>query len=126
MAKPRVLIIDDAATVRAFHRHLLEGMDLEVDEAVNGVEGLEKALRQPFDLWLVDVNMPTMDGIRFLFMARQNDRIRDVPAIMITTESELRDKTQALENGANLFLVKPVDPDVFRSRVAVMLGRRAA
>jgi len=126
MAKPRVLIIDDATTVRAYHRHLLEAMDLDVDEAVNGVEALEKALRQPFDLWLVDVNMPTMDGVQFLFMARQNDRIRDVPAIMITTESEVRDKTRALETGANLFLVKPVDPDTFQSRVAVMLGRRAA
>lgn len=126
MAQSRVLIIDDAITVRAYHRQLLEEMDIEVEEAVNGVEALEKALRKPFDLWLVDVNMPTMDGFRFLFLARQNDRIRGVPAIVISTVSGSRDKTQALDNGANLFLTKPVAPDLFKSRVAVMLGRRVA
>jgi len=122
-ATHRILIVDDAATVRAFHRQSLEGMNLDIDEAVNGVEALEKALRTHYDLWIVDMNMPTMDGLRFLALARQNQATRDVPAIMVTTAAGARDRTQGWKNGANLFLVKPVDPDAFRSRVAILLGR---
>jgi len=124
-ATQRILIVDDAATVRAFHRQVLEDMTVDIDEAANGVEALEKALRTPYDLWIVDVNMPIMDGFRFLALARQNQATCDVPAIMVTTEASVRDRTQALENGASLFLVKPVDPDAFRSRVAILLGRSA-
>lgn len=124
MTAPRVLIIDDAVTVRAYHRALVEQLGATVDEAINGVEAMEQALRKPHDLWIVDVNMPTMDGLRFLSLARQNDRIRAVPAVVVTTETGLRDRAQAWRAGANLFLIKPVDPAVFCAHVAVLLGSR--
>ena len=67
----RVLIVDDAALVRAYYRQALERAGYEVDEALNGLEGLEKVLMQPFDLAIVDVNMPQMDGITFLRTLRE-------------------------------------------------------
>ena len=62
----RVLVIDDAATVRMFCRVTLQGGGIQVEEAVNGIEGLEKAMQAPFDLYVVDVNMPKLDGYGFL------------------------------------------------------------
>ena len=58
----RILVIDDAATVRLYHREILENAGFDVAEAINGVEALEKIEEAPFDLYLVDINMPKLDG----------------------------------------------------------------
>ena len=80
----RVLVIDDAATLRMFYRITLQGEGIQVEEAVNGIEGLEKALQTPFDLYVVDVNMPKLDGYGFLRELRSLD-MPQVPAIMVST-----------------------------------------
>ena len=70
-ARRRVLVIDDALTVRLFCRQLLEAAGFEVVEAINGLEGLERAMQERFDLFAVDVNMQKMDGYAFLREARR-------------------------------------------------------
>lgn len=117
----RILIVDDAATVRLYHRSLLESAGYEVEEAVNGVEALEKALRSAFDLYLVDVNMPKLDGYGFLRELRGQDIVQ-APAIMISTESSARDQQQAYEAGANAYLVKPSKPEQLLLHVRLLLG----
>ena len=116
-----ILIVDDAATVRMYHRAILEGAGHAVSEAVNGVEALEKALAAPFDLYLVDVNMPQMDGYTFL-RALRSEAIAQAPAIMVTTEAEDGDRRQALEAGANLYIVKPTRPQQLLRYVSLLLG----
>ena len=81
-----VMIVDDASTVRMFHKMLVSSDDRVVEEAENGVEALEKAIGTPIDLFLVDVNMPKMDGYRLCKEIRQNELLRAVPIIMISTE----------------------------------------
>lgn len=105
----RILIVDDAATVRMYHRSILEGAGFSVSEAINGIEALEKTLEEPFDLYLVDVNMPKMDGYGFLREVRQAD-IEQSPAIMISTEAQAHDRSSAYEVGANYYLIKPAKP----------------
>jgi two-component system chemotaxis response regulator CheY len=83
----RILIVDDAATVRMYHRDILESAGYAVEEAWNGIEALEKALQEPFDLYLVDVNMPKLDGYGFLRELRQQE-IPQMPAIIVSTEAE--------------------------------------
>jgi len=117
----RILIVDDAATVRMYHRNILNPAGYVVEEAVNGVEALEKALREPFDLYLVDVNMPKLDGYGFLRELRMQD-IPQAPAVMISTESELGDRTQAFAAGANLYLIKPVKPEQLCAYVRYLAG----
>jgi two-component system chemotaxis response regulator CheY len=123
----RILIVDDAATVRLYHRGILEGAGHAVDEAVNGIEGLEKALQfapaQAYALYLVDVNMPTLDGYGFLRELRASDVVQ-APAIMISTEAQANDRSQACAAGANAYLVKPVRPRQLLSMVAVLLGEQ--
>jgi two-component system chemotaxis response regulator CheY len=118
----RILIVDDAATVRMYHRAILESAGYAVDEAVNGIEALEKALCAPYDLYLVDVNMPKMDGYAFLRELRHHEDLPQTPAVMISTEAELVDRTKAYEAGANFYMLKPTRPDSLTGHVRVLLG----
>lgn len=117
----RILIVDDAATVRMFHRHILETAGYQVEEAINGIEALEKALQAPFDLYLVDINMPKLDGYGFLRELRVQD-IPQTPAIMISTEAEANDKKRAYAAGANAYLIKPSKPDELLLQVRILIG----
>lgn len=117
----RILVIDDAATVRMYHRNILQEAGYAVDEAINGMEALEKALQTPFDLYLVDVNMPKLDGYGFLRELRSQDVVQ-APAIMISTEASNTDRQRAFAAGANLYLVKPMQPDQLLAPVALLLG----
>ena len=70
-AKLRVLVVDDSSLVRLYYRSALEKAGFEVEQAINGIEAMERALSQPFDLVIVDVNMPRMDGFTFLRALRR-------------------------------------------------------
>jgi len=120
----RILIVDDAATVRMYHRNILETAGYAVEEAVNGIEALEKSLRQPFELYVVDINMPKLDGYGFLRELRAQDIVQ-APAIMVSTEAECGDRTQAYAAGANAYLVKPVRPDNLLMHVRILIGDKA-
>ena len=117
-----ILIVDDAATVRMYHREILEDAGYKVDEAVNGIEALEKALVTPFDLYLVDVNMPILDGYSFIRELRGHADIPQAPAVMISTEAKANDQIKAHEAGANLYIVKPTRPEILLNHVRLLLG----
>jgi two-component system chemotaxis response regulator CheY len=121
-----ILIVDDAATVRMFQREILQSAGYGVDEAVNGLEAMEKAMNSNYDLYLVDVNMPKMDGYSFLRTLRRNPDIAQAPAIMISTEAEMSDRAKAYEAGANFYILKPIRPDNLLSHVRLMLGERSS
>jgi two-component system chemotaxis response regulator CheY len=117
----RILVVDDAATVRMYHRGILEAAGFIVEEAYNGIEGLEKALQKPFDLYVVDINMPKLDGYGFLRELRSRD-IPQAPALMISTEEASIDRAEAYRSGANGYLVKPIKPRQLLDSVRLMLG----
>ena len=117
----RILIVDDAATVRMYHRGILESAGYLVEEAWNGIEALEKALEAPFDLYIVDINMPKLDGYGFLRELRQQE-IAQQPAIMVSTEAAAGDEKAAYQAGANGYLIKPVRQPQLLSYVRLMLG----
>lgn len=117
-----VLIVDDARTVRLYYRDILEKAGFAVSEAGNGLEGLEKAAEVLPDLLVVDINMPKMDGYSMLRAVRAQESTRAIPAIMISTEAQASDAEQAYEAGANVYLIKPVRPDLLRSYVQLLSG----
>lgn len=116
-----ILVIDDAATVRMYHRHILESAGYSVDEAINGIEALEKALVKNYDLFIVDINMPKLDGYGFLRQLRSQD-IEQAPAIMVSTEFAKNDEILAYNAGANLYLIKPTKPDELLRYSRLLLG----
>jgi two-component system chemotaxis response regulator CheY len=107
--------------VRLYHRSILESAGYTVEEAWNGIEALEKALEAPFDLYIVDINMPKLDGYGFLRELRQQE-IAQQPAIMVSTEAAASDERSAYEAGASGYLVKPVRPSQLLTHVRLMLG----
>lgn len=125
MSQPsaRILVVDDAATVRMYHRSILQGAGYAVDEAINGIEALEKTLQTPFDLYLVDVNMPKKDGYSFLQELRSQADMPQAPAIMISTEAQAQDRGRAYRMGANFYLIKPIKPQDLLDVVGLLLAR---
>ena len=122
----RVLVVDDAATVRAYTRSVLTADGFAVEEAVNGVEGLERALAQVPDLVIVDINMLKMDGYAMLRRLRREPALATVPAVMISTEEKPADRERALMAGANWYFVKPVRPDDLVAAARLLTGRPPA
>ncbi len=116
----RVLVVDDAVTVRLYHRQVLEEAGFHVDEAMNGIEALEKAVTHAYDLYIVDVNMPRMDGYSFLRQLRARRDVSQAPAVMVSTEAQERDRTAAYVAGANYYVTKPAKPEHL-SQIAILL-----
>ena len=87
----RILVVDDAATVRLYHRSILSDAGFSVSEAANGYEALECALLDSFDLFLVDVNMPRMDGYTLVERLRQDGATAATPIVMCSSETEPAD-----------------------------------
>jgi two-component system chemotaxis response regulator CheY len=121
----RILIVDDAATVRLYYRTILESANYSVEEAINGIEALEKIMLISFDLCVVDINMPKLDGYGFLKELRRQ-AIDQPPVIMISTEAQASDRQQAYRLGANLYLIKPVKPSELLTHVRLLLGEARA
>lgn len=125
-----ILVIDDAATVRMYHRKMLGDAGWQVEEAINGVEALEKVMSQPkdrpFDLYVCDINMPKMDGYTFVRELRRLVNVPQSPVLMVSTEAQAHDATAALDAGANCYLVKPARPAELVLTAALLLGDAAA
>jgi two-component system, chemotaxis family, chemotaxis protein CheY len=119
----RVLIVDDASLVRLYYRDALQRAGYSVDEAINGLEALEKLLVAPADLLIVDINMPKMDGLTFLkSLRRQPMPLAATPAIVISTEAGPQDVEAARRAGANFYLVKPLAQDALTRYVGLCCG----
>ena len=106
--EPKVLVVDDAATVRLYHTKLLGDAGFRVAEAANGLEAVEAALTTAYDLFVIDVNMPKMNGYACVETLRSETVGTPAPVVMISTEDRLGDADRAYAAGANLYLVKPV------------------
>jgi two-component system chemotaxis response regulator CheY len=122
-ARKRILIVDDASLVRAYYRQALERAGFDVDEALNGLEGLEKILMHSFDVVVVDVNMPQMDGMTFLRTLRSKDLpAAGIPALVTSTESGPQDIAAARKAGANYYIVKPISQAALAEYVGMLCG----
>lgn len=126
----RILVIDDAATVRMYHRKILGDAGWDTEEAINGLGALEKVGMltddEGFDLYVVDINMPKMDGFTFVRELRQLSAARQTPVMMVSTEAQSQDTQTAFDAGANCYLIKPAKPQELVLTAALLLGDRAA
>jgi two-component system chemotaxis response regulator CheY len=122
-AQKTILVVDDASLVRLYYRSTLEQAGYRVEEALNGIEGLEKLLTTAVDLLIVDVNMPQMDGLTLLSKLRGKEGLlASIPALITSTESGERDFEAARAAGANFYLVKPIDRETLVEFAAMLCG----
>ncbi|MGH7075772.1 MAG: response regulator [Stellaceae bacterium] len=121
--RKRVLVVDDANLVRLYYRGILEAAGYVVDEALNGLEALERLFAIPADLLIVDINMPHMDGLTFLQTLRRLDLpLSAIPALVISTESARQDLAAARAAGTNFYLTKPVKREALIEYTALLSG----
>lgn len=116
-----VLVVDDSKTIRSILRAYLTKWGFEVTEAVNGADALAQLKQMPrADLVLVDWNMPEMDGMSFLRAVRADPGYDTLPLMMVTTNSELDHVSQALDAGANEYIMKPFTGDMIKEKLELL------
>lgn len=109
MSDINFLIVEDSPTMRQLIAFALKRIQkASVVEATDGVDALKKMVGQNFDMLFVDINMPVMDGLKFVSLIRADPAKKDVPIIMITTEGAEEDRKRALSLGASAYLTKPI------------------
>ncbi|HEV3483446.1 MAG TPA: response regulator [Candidatus Acidoferrales bacterium] len=115
------LVIDDSSTMRLILTRFLAKMGFQVVEAANGREALQRLrdMGRP-DLVLVDWNMPEMNGVDFVRSVRADRSFDDLPLVMVTTNTELEHVAEALEAGANEYVMKPFTMDVIREKLGLL------
>lgn len=118
----RILAVDDSASMRQMVGITLSGAGHQVKQAADGVEALEIAERQKFDLVITDVNMPNMDGITLVRELRARANYRYVPLLVLTTEATVERKQLGKAAGATGWLVKPFNPERLLATVAKVLS----
>ncbi len=116
-----ILIVDDSQFVRSYHSYILEQAHFQVITAVDGSDGLEKLYTNSCDLVLTDINMSNMDGYEFIRRVRSDGQYRSLPIIIVSTESEAKDKMKGFEVGANLYIVKPSSPEMMVENIRMIL-----
>jgi len=110
------LVVDDSKVIRRVARRILEEMDFEIEEAVDGQEALDKCRVRMPDVVLLDWNMPVMDGLEFL------KRVRELPSgpqpivVFCTTENDMSHIKVAMEAGADEYIMKPFDREIIEAK----------
>ena len=106
----RALVVDDSRAIRRIIGNIIKEIGYEVTEAGNGLEALAQLEAHGCpDLILADWNMPEMNGLEFVKAARKDARYKQVPIMMVTTETEMDRMAQAFIAGVNEYLMKPFD-----------------
>jgi len=117
----RVLVIDDSRTVRIIIGQILRELGMEVVEAGNGLEALEQIRQNPdVDLMLVDWNMPEMNGIDFVRAVRSQRAFDATRILMVTSEAQSDHVSEAINAGANEYLMKPFSKDVLVAKLGLL------
>ncbi len=120
----KLLIVDDSTMLRDMLNYALnEGGYTDVVEAVDGVDGLEKAKSTVFDLIITDINMPNMDGITLITELRKLPTYTTKPILVLTTERSDEMKVKGKTAGATGWIVKPFVPDQLLKAVNIVLSR---
>ena len=115
------LVVDDSDVIRKILTAYLQKLGFQVTSAVNGREALDQLHRmEKADVALVDWNMPEMDGITFLREVRADVNYDELPVMMVTTNSELHHVSQALEAGANEYIMKPFTADMLKEKLELL------
>ncbi len=106
----KILVVDDDELVVLAIRELLTPLGFSVTTCSSGPEAIEKAAADRYDLVILDVIMPEMDGFEVCRKIRQIDSYRETPIMMLTAKTAEEDRRRGMEAGANLYLSKPISP----------------
>ncbi len=119
----KVLIVDDSEMVRNYYYYILKNAGFDVISAIDGADGLEKVYQfSDIDIVVTDINMPNMDGYSMIEKIREDKQFEDIPIIIISTEQEASDKQKGYDAGADVYIVKPIEPNVLIENIKLLVG----
>lgn len=122
MSDLKILFVDDSPTMRRIIQNSLNKIGyMDLTDAENGVDALEKIDGQDFDLIITDWNMPEMNGEQLVIKLRENPQYKDKPILMITTRGMKEDVITAVKIGVNGYVVKPFTPEVLKKKISDIL-----
>lgn len=119
-----ILIVDDTTDLRALLSTRLKALGLHSEQAENGREAMQKLAEKPFDLVLLDIVMPEMDGYQVLSAIKSDLRFRHIPVIVISALDELDSVVRCIQLGAEDYLPKPFNPILLKARIEASLDRK--
>lgn len=123
MERQRILIVEDSPTMRQLLVFALRRLkSVEIVEAQDGMDGLRKVSSDHFDLALIDINMPVMDGLKLISLVRRDLKYRTIPIMIITTEGGAEDRERALALGADAYITKPIQAGNVLDAAKSLLG----
>lgn len=120
----RILVVDDSGINRLMLSRYIQQEGHEVETAENGLRALEMLAEGRFDLMLLDIEMPEMDGYSVLERLRADIHLREIPVIMITAVDEIESVVRCIELGAQDYLPKPFNPILLRARLRACLEKK--
>ncbi|HEY3821111.1 MAG TPA: response regulator [Polyangiaceae bacterium] len=124
---PEILVVDDSKVMRDMIVACLRPCgDLAFTHASSGLEAIERLSLKPFDLVVLDLNMPDIGGLEVLEFVRGQDKLRTLPIIVVTTRGDETSRARALQAGASRFMTKPFTPDAILAEVQQLLEPRGA
>jgi two-component system chemotaxis response regulator CheY len=116
-----ILLVEDSPTILNLLGMVLRQYGYQIHTAGDGVEALDRLSQDSVDLIITDVNMPRMDGFTFISRVRAQKHLAGLPIIVLSTEREDHDREQGSSAGANLYLTKPVKPQILVEHVRRLL-----
>lgn len=119
-----VLIVDDSTAIQKFASFSLKMIDIRVTNAEDGMIAMEQLSQNVFDLLIVDLNMPNIDGYSLIESVRSSDDYYDVPIIVLTSDRKPESMKKAIDLGADIFLQKPFDKDMIQTEVVNLLNNK--
>jgi CheY-like chemotaxis protein len=122
----RILLVEDNDSSRQLARMVLNGSGFDVDVAADGAEGLKKARSTLYDLVLMDVELPGMDGLTVTRMLKSDPKTADVPVVALTANAMKGDEQEALAAGCSGYISKPIEVASFVQRIATYLEPAAS
>jgi two-component system chemotaxis sensor kinase CheA len=103
---PLIMVVDDSITTRTLEKSILEARGFRVRLSVDGVDALEKLSQEPVDLVIADIEMPRMDGFELLHAMKGDQRVAEIPVILVTSRDNAQDRRKGLALGADAYIVK--------------------
>jgi len=120
--KKRILVVDDQREILDVTSLVLQSAGYSTETASSGDEAVDRVTSEPFDLVLLDINMPGMDGWETLRLIRADDQLEQLVVIMFSVKDEVSDKVHSLQEGASGFISKPYEVDQLVDRIDRALG----
>lgn len=118
----KILVVEDEERIRNVIKIIIRGENIEVDEAEDGFIAVDKISNNKYDLVILDLMIPEIDGFGVLEKIRSNEKTQDLPVIIVSARTSDRDILEGLKGGANYYIPKPFEPQELISSLELILG----